>query len=152
MARVTIEDCIVKIPNRFDLVMRASRRARDISSGSELTLERDRDKNPVVALREIAEGTIDLDELQENIVLGLQRLVAYDDTEDEIVELGVMPDAAAGEGEDSAAAGEGEELPAVEEEIAEDLLTIHAEGEEPVLDEEQAVEEVKEPAEETKET
>ncbi|MBT5752371.1 MAG: DNA-directed RNA polymerase subunit omega, partial [Rhodospirillaceae bacterium] len=128
MARVTIEDCIVKIPNRFDLVMRASRRARDISSGSELTLERDRDKNPVVALREIAEGTIDLDELQENIVLGLQRLVAYDDTEDEIVELGVMPDAAAGEGEDSAAAGEGEELPAVEEEIAEDLLTIHAEG------------------------
>ena len=87
-----------------------------------------------------------------NVEISGTGLVAYDDTEDEIVELGVMPDAAAGEGEDSAAAGEGEELPAVEEEIAEDLLTIHAEGEEPVLDEEQAVEEVKEPAEETKET
>jgi len=151
MARVTIEDCIVKIPNRFDLVMRASRRARDISSGSELTVERDRDKNPVVALREIAEGTINLDELQENIIQGLQRLVAYDDTEDEIVELGVMP-AAVGEGEEEAAASEDDNAPAVEEEIAEDLLTIHAEVEEPILDEEPAVEEDEEPAEEPKET
>jgi len=152
MARVTIEDCIVKVPNRFDLVMRASRRARDISSGSELTVERDRDKNPVVALREIAEGTIDLDELKENIVQGLQRLVAYDDTEDEIVELGVMSDpAAVGEGED-AAASEDDEAPAVEDEIAEDLLTIHAEVEESILDEEPAVKEDEESAEETKET
>ncbi len=153
MARVTIEDCIVKVPNRFDLVMRASRRARDISSGSELTLERDRDKNPVVALREIAEGTIDLDELQENIIQGLQRLVAYDDTEDEIVELGVTADAEAGEAgeageEAAAAAGEGEEAPAVDAEIAEDLLSVHEENEEPVSDEASA----EEAAEETKET
>ena len=153
MARVTIEDCIVKVPNRFDLVMRASRRARDISSGSELTLERDRDKNPVVALREIAEGTIDLDELQENIIQGLQRLVAYDDTEDEIVELGVTADAEAGEAgeageEAAAAAGEGEEAPAVDADIAEDLLSVHEENEEPVSDEASA----EEAAEETKET
>ena len=153
MARVTIEDCIVKVPNRFDLVMRASRRARDISSGSELTLERDRDKNPVVALREIAEGTIDLDELQENIIQGLQRLVAYDDTEDEIVELGVTADAEAGDAgeageEAAAAAGEGEEAPAVDAEIAEDLLSVHEENEEPVSDEASA----EEAAEETKET
>ncbi len=60
MARVTIEDCVTKIPNRFDLVMMAARRARDISAGAELTLERDRDKNPVVALREIADETLPL--------------------------------------------------------------------------------------------
>ena len=75
MARVTVEDCIVKIPNRFDLVMVASQRARDISGGMPLTIDRDNDKNPVVSLREIADETVDLDELRDAIVKGLQKHV-----------------------------------------------------------------------------
>lgn len=78
MARVTVEDCVDKIPNRFDLVLAAAQRAREISGGAELTIDRDRDKNPVVALREIAEETVRPDELQESIVTNLQR-VRFDD-------------------------------------------------------------------------
>ena len=78
MARVTVEDCVEKIPNRFDLVLIAAQRARQISGGAELTIDRDRDKNPVVALREIAEDTVVPDELQDAIVTSLQR-VRFDD-------------------------------------------------------------------------
>ena len=74
MARVTVEDCVDKIPNRFDLVLMAAQRARQISGGAELTLDRDRDKNPVVALREIAEQTILPDDLHEAVVGSLQRV------------------------------------------------------------------------------
>ena len=74
MARVTVEDCIEKIPNRFDLVLAAAQRARDISTGYPLTIDRDNDKNPVVALREIASETIDPDYLRDEIVRGLQKL------------------------------------------------------------------------------
>ena len=63
MARVTVEDCVLRVPNRFELVMLAAQRARDVSSGAELTVDRDRDKNPVVALREIAEKTVELEGL-----------------------------------------------------------------------------------------
>ena len=85
MARVTVEDCVDKIPNRFDLVLAAAQRARQISSGAELTLDRDRDKNPVVALREIAEETEQPAELKEAIVAGMQRvIVADDDAPDEV--------------------------------------------------------------------
>jgi DNA-directed RNA polymerase subunit omega len=85
MARVTVEDCVDKIPNRFDLVLAAAQRARQISSGAELTIDRDRDKNPVVALREIAEVTVQPAELQEAIVAGMQRvIVADDDAPDEV--------------------------------------------------------------------
>ncbi len=85
MARVTVEDCVDKIPNRFDLVLAAAQRARQISSGAELTIDRDRDKNPVVALREIAEVTVRPAELQEAIVAGMQRvIVADDDAPDDI--------------------------------------------------------------------
>ncbi|MGB0682870.1 MAG: DNA-directed RNA polymerase subunit omega [Magnetovibrionaceae bacterium] len=83
MARVTVEDCIVKVPNRFDLVMLAAQRARNISSGVELTVERDNDKNPVVALREIADQTVELDDLGDQLVRGLQRHVESDEPEDE---------------------------------------------------------------------
>ena len=79
MARVTVEDCVDKIPNRFDLVLLAAQRARQISGGAELTLDRDRDKNPVVALREIAEQTILPDELQEAVVQNMQRVQVEDD-------------------------------------------------------------------------
>jgi DNA-directed RNA polymerase subunit omega len=80
MARVTVEDCVDKVPNRFDLVLFAAQRARQISGGAELTLDRDRDKNPVVALREIAEETVRPDHLQESVVSSLQR-VQIDDEE-----------------------------------------------------------------------
>ena len=86
MARVTVEDCIEKIPNRFDLVLAAAQRARDISTGNPLTIDRDNDKNPVVALREIASETIDPDYLRDEIVRGLQKLSnpeLVDDEQDE---------------------------------------------------------------------
>ena len=83
MARVTVEDCIDKVPNRFEMVMIASQRARDIESGLPLTLERDNDKNPVVALREIAEETVDLDQLQNSQIQGLQRHVELDEPDEE---------------------------------------------------------------------
>ena len=79
MARVTVEDCVDKIPNRFDLVLLAAQRARQISGGAELTIDRDRDKNPVVALREIAEETVLPDELQELVVSNLQRVQIDDE-------------------------------------------------------------------------
>ena len=80
MARVTVEDCVDKIPNRFDLVLLASQRARQISGGAELTIDRDRDKNPVVALREIAEETVGPGHLEEAVISGMQR-VQIDDEE-----------------------------------------------------------------------
>lgn len=86
MARVTVEDCILQVPNRFDLVMRAAQRARDISAGASLTLDRDNDKNPVVALREIADQTINLESLGEAIVLGLQKQSERDEPEEDIVD------------------------------------------------------------------
>ena len=90
MARVTVEDCIEKIPNRFDLVMVAARRSRDVSSGAEINIERDNDKNPVVALREIAEEMIPVNEISESLIHSLQRHVEIDEPEEDIddVEIG----------------------------------------------------------------
>lgn len=85
MARVTVEDCVDKVSNRFDLVLLSAHRAREISGGSELTIDRDRDKNPVVALREIAEQTIRPQDLDDSLVGSLQKVVIDDDdTPDEI--------------------------------------------------------------------
>jgi DNA-directed RNA polymerase subunit omega len=85
MARVTVEDCVDKIPNRFDLVLLAAQRAREISGGAELTIDRDRDKNPVVALREIADETVKPKHLHESVIQGLQRVLPEDEEEaDEI--------------------------------------------------------------------
>ena len=85
MARVTVEDCVDKIPNRFDLVLLAAQRARQVSGGAELTIDRDRDKNPVVALREIAEETVKPKHLEEALVGSLQRVqVDDDDAPDEV--------------------------------------------------------------------
>ena len=83
MARVTVEDCIEKIPNRFDLVLGAAQRARNISTGNPLTIDRDNDKNPVVALREIAEETIDPDYLRDEIIKSLQKLSHPEISEEE---------------------------------------------------------------------
>jgi DNA-directed RNA polymerase subunit omega len=79
MARVTVEDCVDKIPNRFDLVLLAAQRARQISGGSELTIDRDRDKNPVVALREIAEESVRPKHVEEALISSLQRVQIDDD-------------------------------------------------------------------------
>lgn len=83
MARVTVEDCVLKIPNRFQLVMMAAQRSRELSVGGELTVERDNDKNPVVALREIADETIPLDELETAVIEGLQRNIDVDEIAEE---------------------------------------------------------------------
>jgi DNA-directed RNA polymerase subunit omega len=94
MARVTVEDCVDKISNRFDLVLMAAQRARQISGGAELTIDRDRDKNPVVALREIAEETVTPDELHEALVSTLQKVrVDDDDAPDEIGSLAASAEA-----------------------------------------------------------
>ena len=87
MARVTVEDCIDKVESRFDLVLLASHRARMISSGAQITVDRDNDKNPVVALREIADETISPDDLKEELVHSLQKYVEVDEPEPESVPL-----------------------------------------------------------------
>lgn len=83
MARVTIEDCVTRVPNRFELVLLAAQRSRAISAGGPITVERDNDKNSVVALREIADGGVGLDELRQNLLIGLQKHVETDQPEEE---------------------------------------------------------------------
>ena len=83
MARVTVEDCVLKIPNRFELVLIASQRARDVASGAAITLERDNDKNPVVALREIADETISREQVKNSLIKGMQKHVEIDEPEEE---------------------------------------------------------------------
>jgi DNA-directed RNA polymerase subunit omega len=87
MARVTVEDCIDKVENRFDLVLLASHRARMVSSGAQITVDRDNDKNPVVALREIADETISPGDLKEDLIHSLQKYVEIDEPESETVPL-----------------------------------------------------------------
>ncbi|GAB5470791.1 MAG: DNA-directed RNA polymerase subunit omega [Rhodospirillales bacterium] len=83
MARVTVEDCVEQVPNRFDLVLLAAQRAREITAGSEIQVERDNDKNPVVALREIADQTVVLDEIQEGLVRRFQKQAERDEPEED---------------------------------------------------------------------
>ncbi len=131
MARVTVEDCVTKIPNRFELVMTAAQRARDISAGGNLTVERDNDKNPVVALREIADETVDFGELEETLIKGLQRYVESDEpVEDEMDALALAMDV-------SGEAAEANDA----DEVTEDELTVHdvaAEEVEAAMDEAEA--------------
>lgn len=119
MARVTVEDCVTKIPNRFELCMIAGQRARDVSAGAALSIERDNDKNPVVALREIADGTVDIEVLRNALVSGLQKHVEVDEPEEEEMETFVVERDMALDSDEALA----------DEEIAEDGLTIHDEGE-----------------------
>ena len=108
MARLTVEDCIDKVENRFDLVLLASHRARMISSGAQITVDRDNDKNPVVALREIAEETISPGDLKEDLIHSLQKYVEVDEPEAEAVPL---------------IAGTGEGVDADDTEVAVDRMT-----------------------------
>ncbi len=82
MARVTVEDCVLKVPNRFELVLLAAQRAREITSGAPLSVDRDNDKNPVVALREIAEERVGLDHLEESLVRGMQKHIEIEEPEE----------------------------------------------------------------------
>jgi DNA-directed RNA polymerase subunit omega len=91
MARVTVEDCIDKVDNRFELVLLSAHRARMIASGAPLTIDRDRDKNPVVALREIADETIQPDDLKEEFIHSLQKQVEVDEPESEAVPMIAAP-------------------------------------------------------------
>ncbi len=105
MARVTVEDCVLRIPNRFELALLAAQRARDIAGGAPLTVDRDNDKGPVVALREIADDTIPRETLFENAIKGMQKHVEIDEPEeDHDVEIGApaswAADLAPLEGED----------------------------------------------------
>jgi DNA-directed RNA polymerase subunit omega len=113
MARVTVEDCVEKVSNRFELVLLASQRARNISSGAELTVERDNDKNPVIALREIAEETVELDKINENLVRGLQKHLDQEEAEQDEEELQFIGDDFTGETVKSLepASGEGVRIP-----------------------------------------
>ena len=121
MARVTVEDCVLKVPNRFELVLLAAQRARDVAAGAQITLERDNDKNPVVALREIADETIGLDNLQNALIKGMQKHVEIDEPEeDQEIEIGAQQwptDLAP-------AAGTEDEEGGLEEELNEDLLFV----------------------------
>ena len=92
MARVTVEDCIEKVPNRFNLVLLAAHRARAISSGSQILVDRDNDKNPVVALREIADDVVDGDELRESVIASLQRVDDRSEAEEEAETLALLAD------------------------------------------------------------
>ncbi len=87
MARVTVEDCVERIPNRFELVLLAAQRARNLSRGEEMTIDRDNDKNPVVALREIAEATIGLDKLEADLLKSLSRAPEPEPADEEVLDL-----------------------------------------------------------------
>lgn len=116
MARVTVEDCVLKVPNRFELVMVAAQRARNLGAGATLTVDRDNDKNPVIALREIAEGTVDLGALENSLIRGLQKVVETDEPEsDDLDALGMQQ------------IGLAADEVAIAEEVSEDQL--HIEGE-----------------------
>jgi len=139
MARVTVEDCVLQVPNRFELVLLAAQRAREVTAGAPLTLDRDDDKNPVVALREIADETIQLAHLKDSLVRGMQKHVEIDEPEEtpdlEQTLFGIADPIGSIVDEDEI---DGE---AVEDELDEDMLTI---GE----DDEIEIEPGEEPAEE----
>lgn len=120
MARVTVEDCVTRVPNRFELVMLAAQRGRNIGAGAPLTLDRDNDKNAVVALREIAEARVDLKELEGGLIRGLQTVVEADEPEGE--EMDLLPSGGAIAEELGESLGEERGEASASEEISEDEL------------------------------
>jgi len=130
MARVTVEDCVIKVPNRFELVLLAAQRSRDIAAGAPISLDRDNDKNPVVALREIADETVQLDHLQNAVITGMQKHVEIDEPEEEgDIEVGNQQWPI-----DLARAAPEDDTASVDEEMQEDMLEV-AEDEVTGLDE-----------------
>lgn len=133
MARVTVEDCVLRVPNRFELVLLAAQRARDIAAGAPISLDRDNDKNPVVALREIADEMVQLDHLETAVITGMQKHVEIDEPEEEgdidLAQQQWPVDLA------RVAGDENSDVAAVDEEMEEDMLAV-AEDEVTGLDEE----------------
>ena len=127
MARVTVEDCVLKVPNRFELVLLAAQRAREVTSGAPLTLDRDDDKNPVVALREIADETIQLAHLKDSLVRGMQKHIEMD----EPAEAPELEQTLFGIADPTGAVIDEEETDeeAVEDELDEDMLAVEDEDE-----------------------
>lgn len=117
MARITVEDCVLKVPNRFELVLLAAQRAREISAGSPLTLDRDNDKNPVVSLREIAEDGVQVDVLNANLIQNLQKHVEKDEPEEDNLDLLAA-------GDDLIGVESPSRRSLVEEEIADEVLAV----------------------------
>ena len=128
MARVTVEDCVLKVPNRFELVLVAAQRAREITAGAVLTLDRDDDKNPVVALREIADDTVPVDRLQDSLIRSMQKHVEIDEPE-ETPELESNLFGVAEELAGTILSEDEADEEAVDEELPEDMLSIEDEAE-----------------------
>ena len=120
MARVTVEDCVERVPNRFELVLLAAQRARNLSRGEELTVERDNDKNPVVALREIAEATIELDRIETDLIKSLSRAPEPEPADEEVLDL-IPTDQNIFGLQDVSAEEEANTLPVEENDMPEDL-------------------------------
>jgi len=133
MARVTVEDCVVKVPNRFELVLVAAQRAREITAGAPLAVDRDDDKNPVVALREIADDAVGIDRLKDSLIRGMQKHVEVDEPEEsqelEASLFGVVDPAGAVIEDDEV------DEEAVDDELAENMLSIEDDAELPELPE-----------------
>jgi DNA-directed RNA polymerase subunit omega len=123
MARITVEDCVTQVPNRFDLVLYSAQRARQVSAGAPLLVERDNDKNPVVSLREIAEQKVTPEGLREGVIASLQKQVERDEPAEEEIDITT----AAQEGLMAGASGQR----LVEQEIADEMLTVGEEEVEP---------------------
>jgi DNA-directed RNA polymerase subunit omega len=130
MARVTVEDCVLRVPNRFELVLLAGQRAREITAGSPLSVDRDDDKNPVVALREIAEETVALDHLKDSLIRAMQKHVEMDEPEETPELEARLFGAAVNETIDDREVDE-EVVGDEDEEAEEDLLSVEAETELP---------------------
>lgn len=128
MARVTVEDCVVRVPNRFELVMLAAQRARNLGAGAPLTVERDADKNPVVALREIADLTVNLKELEGALIRGLQKMVESDEPEADELDLLAMSQPAEAAEEDAVEEDVREDANDDEEMLEDDLQIEEEEG------------------------
>ncbi len=128
MARVTVEDCVQKVPNRFELVLLAAQRARNLSRGEEITLDRDEDKNPVVALREIAESTIPLDKLESDLIKSLSRAPEPEPADEEVLDL-IPTDQNIFGLQDISAEEEAQSLPVENEELAPEDLEAAIEAE-----------------------
>ena len=128
MARVTVEDCVQKIPNRFELVLLAAQRARNLSRGEELTLDRDDDKNPVVALREIADETVDLGRLEQDLIKSLSRAPEPEPADEEVLDL-IPTDQNIFGLQDISAEEETQQLPVENEDISPDDIEAAIEAE-----------------------
>lgn len=153
MARVTVEDCILRLPNRFELVMIASQRARDLAAGAPLTMDRDNDKNPVVALREVAAKTVSFEQLEDELIRTQQKYRVRDEADEDLPEFDALegePEAGTAEpAAEQAPAGDTAPAAAASETPAEDVLAESESAAEPAEEEAESLEALAEAETET---